>query len=242
MRMLWTTLLISLLALAGCEPAAETEGEESAEGTEGTEGEGTEGEEPTEEPDEPAEPEQPAEPEGDSFVDGVFSSPRFNVRARLPEGWAPLDPGTAGEGPFGLGASEDSATIIGPDGSNIRMVIANSESIQLVGASFDNLDDRVGFENVNIIPERSQGGTFNGIPGYRTEGDALLRGDVGADRRSSRRPSTCRVSRRWPPSSSRTTCTPPVTARRPAAKKKFPRAPARSRRSLRIAPRATTRT
>lgn len=130
-----------------------------------------------------AAPAAPAAPSGaDTLEAGIFSSPKFNVRFRLPADWKKLE---VGQAPNGSGAalpgmpatSKDSITFEGPAGSGIRMVIANTESLQLAGNSFSNLDDRVGFDNVNILPEKSQGRAFNGVPGYRTEGDALVRGD-----------------------------------------------------------------
>lgn len=131
----------------------------------------------------PAAPAPAAAPSGaDALENGVFSSPRFNIRFRLPADWKKLEVGQAGNGsgaalPGMPATSKDSITFEGPAGSGIRMVIANTESLQLAGTSFANLDDRVGFDNVNILPEKSQGRAFNGVPGYRTEGDALVRGD-----------------------------------------------------------------
>lgn len=111
----------------------------------------------------------------DTFENGVFSSARFNVRFELPEGWR-IDQGS--EGPAGLGTSQDSVTFVGPAGSDLRMVVANSDSLQLADSSFENLTETLSFENVRIHPDRSQQRTFNGVPGYRTEADAHLRGDA----------------------------------------------------------------
>jgi len=117
-----------------------------------------------------------AAPAADTFENGVYSTPRFNVRFTLPEGWRRV--GAEGEpGVAGLGTSDDSITFVGPGDIGLRLVVANSESIQLVDASFSNLTETIGFDNVRIVPDRTQARTFNGIPGYRTEADALLRGE-----------------------------------------------------------------
>ena len=113
------------------------------------------------------------EPAADRFEGGVLTSPRFNIQLRVPESWTMA----VNEGPAGLGTSDDSLTLVGPGEDGLRLVIANSESIQLVDASFANLTETVGFENVRIHPDRSQTRMFNGVAGYRTEADALLRGD-----------------------------------------------------------------
>jgi hypothetical protein len=124
-----------------------------------------------------------AAPSGaDTLEAGIFSSPKFNIRFRLPADWKKLEVGQAANGsgaalPGMPATSKDSISFEGPAGSGIRMVVANTESLQLAGTSFANLDDRVGFDQVNILPEKSQGRAFNGVPGYRTEGDALVRGD-----------------------------------------------------------------
>lgn len=118
--------------------------------------------------------------EADSLANGVYTSPRFNVRFNLPEGWTKVEQaaGDAAAGPAGLGTSDDSITFVGPAESGLRLVVANTDSIQLVDASFNNLTESIGFENVRIHPDRTQTRTFNGVPGYRTEADALLRGDA----------------------------------------------------------------
>lgn len=133
---------------------------------------------------EPAAEAAPAAAEGsgaaaapDSLVDGVYTSPRFNVRFTLPEGWSRLDGGSGEPGMAGLGTSDDSITFVGPPNTGLRLVVANSDSIQLVDSSFSDLTETIGFENVRIVPDRTQTRTFNGIPGYRTEADALLRGE-----------------------------------------------------------------
>lgn len=119
-----------------------------------------------------AEAEAPAE---DTFEDGTLVSPRFNIQLKVPASWRVAGSGEGG--PAGLGTSDDSLTLIGPGEDGLRLVVANSESIQLVDASFANLTESVGFDNVRIHPDRSQTRTFNGVAGYRTEADALLRGD-----------------------------------------------------------------
>lgn len=120
-----------------------------------------------------------AAPAADTFENGLYTSPRFNVRLNLPEGWSRVE-NAAGDtgGPAGLGTSDDSVTFVGPAESGLRLVLANTDSIQLVDASFNNLTESIGFENVRIHPDRTQTRTFNGVPGYRTEADALLRGDA----------------------------------------------------------------
>ena len=183
MRALFILLLIALLPLAACQPSESpsegaAEGEEAAE-AEGEEAEAEEGE--TEEAEgEEAEAEAPADDEevaADSWDNGVYTSPRFNVRFNLSDTWSLVED-EADTGPAGLGTSDDSITFTGPEESGLRLVVANSDSIQLVDASFDNLTETIGFDNVRIVPDRTQTRTFNGIPGYRTEADALLRGDA----------------------------------------------------------------
>ena len=111
----------------------------------------------------------------DTFENGVYTSPQFNVRFTLPEGWTKAEEGDSG--PAGIGTSDDSITFVGPGDAGLRLVVANSDSIQLVDSSFGNITETIGFENVRIVPDASQTRTFNGIPGYRTEADAHLRGD-----------------------------------------------------------------
>jgi hypothetical protein len=96
--------------------------------------------------------------------EGFFESERFNLRFAMPEGWTVLsNPG------------EDSVYIEGPAG--IQMVVADSQSTQLVNANFETLGGRASFENVNIIQDRTEMRSLNGLPAYRVEGDALLRGE-----------------------------------------------------------------
>ena len=182
MRSFRIALFVGLVAAAaGCNSGeAETEEPTEAAATEGEEAEGTEeaGEEAAEEAAEEAEaPAEEAEAEvaADSLENGVYTSPRFNVRFTLPEGWEAADDGDAG--PAGIGTSDDSITFIGPGDAGLRLVVANSDSIQLVDSSFGNITETIGFENVRIVPDASQTRTFNGIPGYRTEADAHLRGE-----------------------------------------------------------------
>ena len=176
-------MFVGLLAAAtGCdsgeaeEPTegAAAEGEEAAaEGEEAAaEGEEAAGEEAA---GDEAAAEASGEMAADTFENGVYTSPRFNVRFTLPEGWVKADDGDAG--PAGIGTSDDSITFVGPGDAGLRLVVANSDSIQLVDSSFGNVTETIGFENVRIVPDASQTRTFNGIPGYRTEADAHLRGD-----------------------------------------------------------------
>ena len=116
----------------------------------------------------------PGEP--DTMAGGTFSSPRFNIRFSTGDRWTAVAAGEGG-GPAGLGTSADSVTLVHAQEPSLRLVIGNSDSIQLVDASFANLTEDIGFENVRIVPDRSQQRAFNGIPGYRTEADAHLRGD-----------------------------------------------------------------
>lgn len=182
------TVLVSGLLVAACDPAAskaEAPAAPEAEApTEAAPDEAAPAEQPAAEaapaaeaPTEPApaaEAAEPAEVAPDTFVDGVYTSPRFNVRFTLPAGWSRASGGDTG--PAGLGTSDDSITFVGPE-AGLRLVVANSDSVQLVDASFANLTETIGFDNVRIVPDASQARTFNGIPGYRTEADALLRGD-----------------------------------------------------------------
>jgi hypothetical protein len=94
---------------------------------------------------------------------GYFESTRFNIRFQWPADWRLISTIT-----------DDSVSIEGPDG--LQMVVANSQSFQLVNTSFENLNDRVSFDQVNLVPERAESRPINGLPGYRVEGDALLRG------------------------------------------------------------------
>jgi hypothetical protein len=107
-------------------------------------------------------PEQAQEEPFEGVRDGMYVSDRFNVQFVLPEGWTPVP-------------ADDSIQIAGPD--SIQMIVANSQSIQLVDTNFNQLNDRVSFDRVNVLPDRSDATPLNGLPGYRVEGDALLRGD-----------------------------------------------------------------
>jgi hypothetical protein len=112
----------------------------------------------------------------DTLANGTFTSPRFNIRFQLGERWELVEGADEG-GPAGLGTSSDTVTLRHREEPGLRLVIGNSESIQLVDQSFANLTEDIGFENVRIVPDRTQTRTFNGVPGYRTEADAHLRGD-----------------------------------------------------------------
>lgn len=181
MRTLLPVLMIALLALTGC-PSGDTDPTDDGAAT-GADEAATEGGDEAADDEgegEEAAPEQIAEaadeaPAEDSLDNGVFSSPQFNVRFRLPDDWSQTSDASAA--PAGLGASEDSLMFVGPDDSNIFMMIANTQSLQLADASFNNLTETLGFTNVRIHPDRSQQRTFNGIPGYRNEADAMLTGD-----------------------------------------------------------------
>lgn len=185
MRALFILLLIALLPLTACQPAetadegegeaAEAEGEEAEE----AEAEGEEADEAEAEADEEEAAEEPADDEvaADTWENGVYTSAAFNVRFNLPDTWTLVED-EGDTGPAGLGTSDDSITFTGPEETGLRLVVANTDSIQLVDASFDNLTETIGFDNVRIVPDRTQTRTFNGIPGYRTEADALLRGDA----------------------------------------------------------------
>lgn len=107
----------------------------------------------------------------------MLTSARFNIRLQMGESWQMLESDDGG-GPAGLGTSDDSLTLVHTEEAGLRVVIGNSESIQLVDTSFANLTEDIGFDNVRIVPDASQQRTFNGLPGYRTEADALLRGDA----------------------------------------------------------------
>ncbi len=180
MTQTWRILTIIVFLLVACDKGEEAvvpagEGEESAQ---------TEQAAPADEPEsEAAAPEaevpevtppatapttntednaQPSTFEG--LRDGYFVSERFNMRFRLPGDWQQTNAG-----------GEDSMTFEGPAG--IQMVVANSQSIQLVDTNFAELNDRVSFDSVNILPDRTEAAPINGLPGYRIEGDALLRGE-----------------------------------------------------------------
>jgi hypothetical protein len=181
MRLFRIALFVGLLAgAAGCNSGdAETEepteaiaeGEEAGAAEEGgEEAAGDEGEEAVADPGT-----EDGEVAADTFENGVYTAPRFNVRFNLPEGWERA--GVGDTGPAGIGTSNDSISFIGPGDAGLRLIVANSESIQLVDSSFGNITETIGFENVRIVPDASQTRTFNGIPGYRTEADAHLRGE-----------------------------------------------------------------
>jgi hypothetical protein len=161
MKWTWRILMVASLLFAACDKGGEqeaqvTEGEQAEEATESTEAE--EATEPTEEAEEEA-----AEP-FEGIRNGYFESERLNVRFRIPGDWQRTSTG-----------GDDSLTFEGPAG--IQMVVANSQSIQLIDANFAQLNDRVSFDSVNVLPDRTEAAPLNGLPGYRVEGDALLRGE-----------------------------------------------------------------
>lgn len=176
MRPMRLALFVGLLAAAGCDSGDTEPTEESA-----TEAEGAEAAADGEAAEAEAEAEPEAEAPGeeavtaDTFENGVYTSAHFNVSFTLPEGWTKAEEGEAGLA--GIGTSADSITFIGPGEAGLRLVVANSESIQLVDSSFGNITETIGFDNVRIVPDSSLTRTFNGIPGYRTEADAHLRGE-----------------------------------------------------------------
>ncbi|MFT4704948.1 MAG: hypothetical protein ACI81R_002656 [Bradymonadia bacterium] len=162
------------LLLMGCPSSSETETTEAA-GDEAAV-EGTEAEAPAAEATEEPAGVEAGEVAADMFEAGVYTSQRFNITFKVPETWTIAT--SADGGPAGLGTSDDSVTMVGPGDAGLRIVIANTESIQLADASFGSLTESIGFENVRIHPDRAQTRSFNGVPGYRTEADALLRGDA----------------------------------------------------------------
>lgn len=181
MRTILSMLLVASFALVACSKPAD-EAMEGAEGASAEAAEESAEEAPAEEAGDEAAEEAAGEAAAeaaagaDTFSDGKVTSPRFNIQLQVPTSWRMLTDGDAG-GPAGLAPSDDSLTLVGPGDAGLRLVVANTDSIQLVDASFANLTETVGFENVRIHPDRTQTRTFNGIPGYRTEADALLRGD-----------------------------------------------------------------
>ncbi len=176
MRVFRLSSIVLLLAFCGCDSEAPM-----PEAPEAPAEEGEAPEVPAEEAaEEPAAAEE-AEVEADTFDNGTYRSPAFNVQFTLPEGWRRADEGQTG--PAGLSTSEDSISFVwaapaGQEDPSLRLVVANSDSIQLVDQSFSNLTETIGFDNVRIVPDASQARTFNGVPGYRTEADALLRGEA----------------------------------------------------------------
>ena len=167
MNWTWRILTVAFLLFAACDKGAEQEvqvpeGEEAEQTAETTEPEGeTEEATPSTETDEGTE--EPAAP-FEGLRNGFFESERLNVRFRIPGDWQR----TSADG-------DDSLTFEGPAG--IQMVVANSQSIQLIDANFAQLNDRLSFDNVNVLPDRTEAAPLNGLPGYRVEGDALLRGE-----------------------------------------------------------------
>lgn len=187
MTQTWRILIILALLLAACDKGEEA-GASAEEAEEAAQAEQTE---PAAEPEGEATPEAevpeatppvvppttppttpPTADDGSAATpsnfeglrDGYFVSERFNVRFRLPGDWQQTH-----------GAGEDSMTFEGPAG--IQMIVANSQSIQLIDTNFAELNDRVSFDNVNVLPDRTEAAPINGLPGYRVEGDALLRGE-----------------------------------------------------------------
>jgi len=174
MRVWLSAVALVLLTVAACDSSSEGGETESSAAESESHGE-SEGEAEGEGESEAAEGEAEGEAEAEAMptpsepFEGVrgenFESERFNVRFTMPTGWS-FDPA--------LG-TDDSVTITGPD--NLQLVIANSQSVTLADTNFSNLNDRVSFEQVNIVPDRTQAAPVNGMPAYRVEGDALLRGD-----------------------------------------------------------------
>jgi hypothetical protein len=154
--------LLALLLLAACKSGG-ADGEQSS-----NEGGSRAAQAPTGGEERGAQAEAPSpQPTGDGFEgvrNGRFESTRFNLRFTLPGDWR-----------LSSGQAADSLTFEGPDG--LQMIVANSQSIQLVDGNFSQLNDRVSFESVNVLPDRTQSGPVNGMAGYRVEGDALLRGE-----------------------------------------------------------------
>ncbi len=170
-------VLSALALLVGCQPTAPTpSADETAAAPAAQEGSAAAEAAPAAEPAAENAPaaEAPAE---DTLEGGVLTSARFNVRLQMGDNWQVVESDDQG-GPAGLGTSEDSLTLVHTEEQGLRVVLGNSESIQLVDTSFANLTEDIGFDNVRIVPDASQQRTFNGIPGYRTEADALLRGDA----------------------------------------------------------------
>jgi hypothetical protein len=173
-------LILSALALlVGCQPAEPaTNTDEASAAPEESAGSAAPAAEAEAEAEPAAENEAAAEaPAADTIEGGVLTSSRFNVRLQVGDNWQVVESDGQG-GPAGLGTSDDSLTLVHTEEQGLRIVLGNSESIQLVDTSFSNLTEDIGFDNVRIVPDASQQRTFNGIPGYRTEADALLRGDA----------------------------------------------------------------
>ncbi|MCA9564169.1 MAG: hypothetical protein KC561_11805 [Myxococcales bacterium] len=170
MRKLHLLLVLAILVFAGCSKPADNdagseENGESAGGEESSESGNSGGSQESGQGEENGQGEEHVA-QGEAFEgvrNGYFESTRFNIRFPMPAAWS------LGEG------TEDSALLTGPDG--LEVIVANSESVQLADTNFANLNDRVSFDQVNIVPANTSTQPINGMPGYRVEGDALLRGD-----------------------------------------------------------------
>lgn len=176
MRMRWTMLFATLVAMAAIACDRGGSGDDAPEAAP-PQAEGPPGTPAVQEvpPEEAAAVVAAAERPEDGVVDGVFHAHSFNIRFSLPEGWERSERLEAGAAR--MDAEDTSLVFVGPEDTSIQMVVANTESIQLVDNSFAALNDRISLTNVTFVPDRSERRTFNGIPGYRTEGDATLRGE-----------------------------------------------------------------
>jgi hypothetical protein len=159
MARLLPLLAVLLLTSASCKSGAgDSENEESTEstesGNEGTAENNPAGETTTAQ----------AGNSGDAVAGGTLTSARFNIRMQVPGSWNLLST-----------EQDDSVMVEGGDG--LMLIIASSQSTQLVEANFAAVNDRVSFDSVNLEPDRSETRPINGIPGYRVFGDARLRGE-----------------------------------------------------------------
>jgi len=148
-------LLLALLILAGCDRDSNEDNEGNDNSTTG---------QPTEQGDENTTPTPEPVEEFEGRRGEYFESTRFNVRFQLPANWELVS-----------SSEDDSLQFDGPH--DLQMVVANSESIQLVETNFAELNDRVSLESVNLLPDTMAQDFFNGMAGYRIEGDAVLRGE-----------------------------------------------------------------
>lgn len=163
----YSLIAVLLLAFAACskgsdQPEPPPQEGESTEQTESSTEATEQSEQTTEEQTEQVET-PPADEAFEGVRDGYFESTRFNIRFVMPQGWESVP------------TSDDSVTLAGADG--LQAVVANTQSVQLANTSFDTVNDRVSFDQVNIVPDRTITRPINGLPGYRVEGDALLRNE-----------------------------------------------------------------
>lgn len=95
--------------------------------------------------------------------DGWFESEAFNIRFVMPDHWHRNE--RVGD--------EESIVIEGPD--QLMLIVATTHSLQLDSAGLSQPSERVRLDQINMIPDRTEARSINGILAYSVEGDAVLR-------------------------------------------------------------------